>query len=65
MFSENQNLLVASSYLLFDDIRDECIKFMKENINIENCLAYKQFAFLNQIPELSKSCFSFIVDNFW
>lgn len=55
---------MTSKFLQINKLHKECIEFMRENLNVENCLETKRFAHIHNEKELEESCLSFLKYNF-
>lgn len=59
-----QSLLVASQFLLMNEVRDACVEFLSKRLRADNVLRLRTFACSVENLDLFESCNRFILKNF-
>ncbi|XP_022171365.1 kelch-like protein 3 isoform X1 [Myzus persicae] len=62
--SNVQELLMASIFLILDDVKVECLKYVEQTIDAENFMTVKSFADTNNINDLHKLFLSYVLKNY-
>ncbi|CAI6349429.1 unnamed protein product [Macrosiphum euphorbiae] len=62
--SNVQDLLIASNFLLLNDVKKECLNYIEQTIDIENYMTIKCIADKNKIRELHELFLSYILKNY-
>ncbi|CAI6371820.1 unnamed protein product [Macrosiphum euphorbiae] len=62
--SNVQDLLMGSNFLLLDDVKMECLKYIEQKIDIENFMTLNSIADKNKIRELHELFLSYILKNY-
>ncbi|XP_029341272.1 kelch-like protein 3 [Acyrthosiphon pisum] len=59
-----QDLLISSSIFLLDEVQTACVDYMKELIDVENCINMKDLANALELNDLHSICMTYIINNF-
>jgi len=55
---------MGSNFLLLDDVKMECLKYIEQKIDIENFMTLNSIADKNKIRELHELFLSYILKNY-
>ncbi|KAH6933908.1 hypothetical protein HPB50_018689 [Hyalomma asiaticum] len=56
--------LAAADMLLMDEVRDECLRYLLRNMDIENCLGMATLAQWYYFPDFNRAVLSFVREHF-
>ncbi|KAL5243716.1 hypothetical protein ACI65C_011126, partial [Semiaphis heraclei] len=59
-----QELLIASHFLMLNDVEKECLKYLEKHIDIGNFMTLKRIADMNKLKDLHDLFFSFVLNNY-
>ncbi|CAI6350816.1 unnamed protein product [Macrosiphum euphorbiae] len=59
-----QELLIASRFLMLNDVEKECLKYLEQNIDIGNFMTVKRIADRNEIKDLHELFLSYVLKNY-
>jgi len=55
---------MASIFLVLDDVKVECLKYVEQSIDDENFMTIKSFADMNNIKDLHELFLTYVLKNF-